>query len=1303
MGSRQTENRDEDLLLKGLLGIIGEGKGANLLTDTRFEEAEAVYELTVHRLSLGNLPSSTTRGKVVKTFLDEAMSASSFPLNDEVRSRSLAAARELFGFSRFTAAEIKAIIGEHGDVLPPRQSYPINSMTVRLHLAKLARIGYLPNDPIPSVSKDQAAVRREVETWVRAAASALLNFLDNSRKEARALAAELGFLKVTTFESGELPKDRVGRKEEGLEQLNAALDASRRNRESLRAIDVVDEVPREIVGLNIVPGLLGQQDPTIIAVRGDAGAGKTVIAGQSHDAISQGNDVVSLLLPCQDLDRLPDNADDFELQLGALTGYAGDLSELTTLSVERGKTTVAVFDTIDVVLNEKTQKIIIGVFKKILSTGASVVFTCRHHDYGFWFRHAQNKFGTAKAMTVADVEPLQSGEVKRIVSGFARTHEPDNVYVNEFTERILDLADRRPAVNVIVTRPFLLIMLCQTYLRGGVIPPDLTTTRLCRAYEMAKISQSRKYGPRHAVSLQKRELWLDVAKELWHLSADKIALSLGEYWFKNKADEQEALQDLLSEEILIRRSVDHPVISFQHQFLAEYSMAVHLRERAIDELHDVLEELHESPMLRYFAWQVVRHAIAGAPTDDIVRSLIGKIDLNEVSGFHAVVRGVAEQIEGNFLIELSEYRQHHEAWFQYEVFHFIPDEKIDDALTVLAGMISQGADVTVRRAVAAAGRLLPRCRDKIWSNLPKVIEVVNAIADIREGKAEAVPKDGGWVDQLLEALLAPVIGTGIALPDSVLTRCRDFLSGSSAIGFTSVIRAHLQEGVSVDQRRRLLDKVFSFRLIDKIAIDGARLVVASATWDTEEVVAEDYSFSWESARPLALLNKGRGKGKLPAAALARAANLNPALRSVVVNIFLEAADKKVRDRILICAQEVVKAGGEAWLFDEFKGRASDELQKVEGPLSGLLKLDSFDDRRPHVRHKWANWFKGIMSGSRVSSVDALLRLGWDDEKLNPYCKRLMVSLTESEVESILANFARRATSPAKADVVDELSTLVKNIDSTPLLRARVVNVAREEPSEKISDLVESESSLVSAQALFKIETATRSGSDWITPEFLEKYAQHASKRVRVGILKALALVIERQVDEVDSVLLAWLLGANDRALGRDGSVDEELIQLVKASHSYLRDNFGSNLATLKELFTFVTGVVAVAEQNREIHRELLALIRTASWRADSITRGRAASWIFSFLDKVDPESVREGVGLMKPTLVHLLENRDITFEAVVERARRWRAGALVAVVDLIASDHPDGVESALFDDILQFDLGGIVKAHIAYHRQKDRY
>ncbi|MEV6648765.1 NACHT domain-containing protein [Amycolatopsis sp. NPDC051371] len=1069
-------------------------------------------------------------------------------------------------------------------------------------------------------------------------------------------------------------------------------------RRTLHIRRVHQEVRRTLVDESVVPALVGEE-PSAVVVRGDAGAGKSTIAGQIYDALAERDDVVPLVTPCQHIDELPTSVDQFDQAVGALIDATSSASVAVRELTAAGRRPVLILDTVDNLLEQRTAKIIVDFLVRVMQEGASVVLTTRPFHFNAWIKPHEARFAGALRAPVS-VPLLDREEVLTLVAGYLRVHPSEHVPdARAFGERVWDMSNDRLGMQLIVRNPYFLLMLCETFGPAGVVPPEMTTSRLCDQYVQVRVYGSRKYPEGHDVLKGKRQLWQLVAGELWRRSGDRLALAVPQSWLDEQVGDQNALEDLLSEEVLVRSPADPTSVQFNHQFLAEFGMAIHLRDHGVAELHALLDGMLGAPGSRWFAWPIVRHVLARAHSTADLDATLDRMNLAENYAYQVAAQGLVEQAFPCYLAKLADYEQNYAALFELQVLYFVDDSKVGEALTLLTDIIVRGDAECAAQASAVAGRLAARSAEVALDNAAAIGGLLDAVLLVRERQAAASPRDASPPDQLLESVIGPLANRGVVLPADLLRKARSLVAGGTPVCARVVVRLHLVPGVAASERQALLTELLAYRSAGKVGELGADLVLRTVVWDLESDALPEPG--GRHVRPADFLESGdKASGPLRAAALAAAAQKDPRLRPVVVEMFSAGAtsSSEAGNRSLICLQEVIKRGGQAWLLAELAKRARQHPVSLSPRLKGVVKHLALNVPDREVRHGWADWLAPHLIEGRYTDIESYLLLGWDHDEHRKNAEKAYLLLPPKERESIVAKFAEKPA-PGKEAVV---RLLLKGLpDATPLVRVRAMDISGDHEPAGLVDLVGAEARLVSAQAMTRLEQAARAGSPWLRPEMLDRYANSDAPGIRAGVLKILIPLVRKNVGDVDGVVTRWTAAAADRPADELQGSAQEQARLLLLCHSYLRDDRGSAPAALAAIIRYVDRCVT-SPVPREAGRELVALVKTAASRADVSTRAVAARWIIDLLNRIDIADVRAGRSFVKETLGKLLERGHLTLRGLTAQVKAWPSDNVKVVVDVIMRHDPAGNHSSLLDVLWDADKTGEVRSYIAAVRVKDR-
>jgi len=757
------------------------------------------------------------------------------------------------------------------------------------------------------------------------------------------------------------------------EALSRVLVASGQHRSRLIAREVDHAIPRDDVVESVLQALdrpepsTGVHQPRVVPIRGAPGAGKTVVAGQLADAFTGRLGAAVLVVPCDQVLTTPSDMQGFDVAFGnLLRSKIGVVAAVKAIAEHLGRRMIVLFDTIDCVLDEHTRAPLVEFMSRVHDSGADIVLTCRRHDFNVLLQ-PDRRLGTLAPHVTRpiDIPPLTRDQVVDVTLGFLTAHDiKPKGGRKPFAQQVFGLAaNKTPLVDVVVN-PLLLVMLCQLFAETGIVPPDLTTTRLCFTYCRDRVTASRKYPDDVELAEAKHAVWQSMARELWRSSGRRLALDTARTALVSDRGTRRAFDDLCSEGVLVPRSTDEGRVGFLHQVIAEYSIAIHLRDAVPEELAALLDSLRRDPSARWYAWQIVRHLIALADADG-AEHLLDQLDLTQIPAYRAAAFGAAAEWRPGILLRLAE--QPAAVDDLCEALLSVQDEAVGEALRALA-VVARNHPAHAPIVIKTAGELVGRGR------VPADEETADLLTFVREiqlgGRPEA-DDHRDLADQLVGHLLAPAAARRVVLSTRVLAAARSLVPRATPVGVRAVIGAHLVSGVTVHDMSELRDQVLRHRRANNMYDGGLDLIAAAPPWAERggEVTVPAL---------LRFLDDGSGQSEqLRAAAVARAADGNPEVRPGLLRAFIETANGPGAQRLLICLQEAVKVGGARWVADALTARPVPAHKGSLGRVCGLLK--TFTSQEPQLRYVLADWLTPALTADQAGTLDAYMRLVRDDE------------------------------------------------------------------------------------------------------------------------------------------------------------------------------------------------------------------------------------------------------------------------------------------------------------------------------------
>ncbi|MGH8389098.1 MAG: hypothetical protein ACRESJ_27060 [Pseudomonas sp.] len=1060
--------------------------------------------------------------------------------------------------------------------------------------------------------------------------------------------------------------------------------------QSLPRMDIVNKILK-IANIKLKNDAL----PSLLPIRGSAGAGKTVIAGQVYDALIDARNAV-VVIPCGLLRESSSNVDELDFQFGRLLCVdVGLVSVIQSIVEDESRPVVVLFDTIDLQLGPGTWGPIVDLFERLLDAGANVIFTCRHREYAV-FLAPDHHLAPVKSFVREpfDIPGLSNGEIIEITKSYLayRGINP-TVGVDRFAEAIVERAARREQLQEVISNPLLLTMVCDTFADEGVVPPDLTRTRLWIAYYEKKIFGTRKHLANTSVARRKLNQWMDIARKIWELSDEHIALSVPLVDLPDDLDSLAAFEDLCSEGVLILDKSIGSRVAFNHQEMAEFSMGVYLRDRAQPELTQLLVSLKREPAVRWDRWRIIQHVIAIADAAE-AKQLFDQLDLSQEPAFYAAAYGLVENFRPGLVRGLTKRRKFRRILL--DALLLMPDDGLAEALDILARVVCARDHKSAHNATIKAGTLIIRDPDKHHTELVKLLQAVY--------KQQFSGMPALEADQLLGNLLRHVIDRQVNLSASVLAATRRLVPRATPMGVRFIIRVHMVSGVPLSERRQLLRNVLSHKAANNIGQEALALISSVTEWtvrpQTDGVDKNDLA----ECDPLVFLNDGgSNSNRLRAHAVARAANEQDELRKTLVTSFMENDDPNIVERLLICLQQAVKEGGSRWVAILIQDQDVPSTSAGLGRVSGLLKTLTVADSE--LRYKLAGWFSLHVSAESSWTVDAYLKLVYDNPERLELAISYLLALTRQEQERALGNLAN-GPDPVRWQTVEAILTRLaappdEANDAMNFLRARLAGRAvsvNEKARTVLLDLAGDPSRKVSLQAFKYLRQAAEARQGWLLPKLLARFSGQSHTHARLGALKVLARLTRDRPNEAGETIATWLIVAGTRraTTGLEGA--EEIATLLAISHSYLRDGVGREPAVLTTIERLVDDVLDAIPNDPLVGREFMALIKTTFMHPNEQLKRRASAWCLDALDRLELPESSDGVSFAEETLGRLIKEGYLDLGNLVTRAQNWPTNILLVVVKLILRYDRRETKSPFLTEILEWPISDEVRKFIWDHR-----
>jgi DNA-binding Xre family transcriptional regulator len=408
---------------------------------------------------------------------------------------------------------------------------------------------------------------------------------------------------------------------------------------------ILDRIPRQVVRQKYLPaidrGLTGEQQ-RIIPIIGPAGYGKSTILGDLYDELLQAHTPWVGLILCSSI-AIDAQASQIDANFGqSLCGEAITIVKaIEQLNANYGRG-VLLIDTIDLLINRDFTSTFATLLRQLLQHGATIVFTCRDHDYNDHLEPTRERLpGLGHTLDRHTVPNFSTAEIRTAATQFFQKLAPDIPdHGQQFADRLLQLSADNRSLLEILQNPLLLALLCDLFAQDQNIPADLTVSKLYNRYWQEKIAYSRPDQSRYVpLAIAKENLCLTIAKVLFDLSHDRLYESI----FRDdlSIDFTEiiinAYNDLLSEGVI--EHLPSTKLHFFHQTLLEYAIAYWLtRQQATTARTTWLQTLTHPDSSRYqnYWYPILRQYLTLIDSETEFTQLATTIGPSNLAAFGAI-------------------------------------------------------------------------------------------------------------------------------------------------------------------------------------------------------------------------------------------------------------------------------------------------------------------------------------------------------------------------------------------------------------------------------------------------------------------------------------------------------------------------------------------------------------------------------------------------------------------------------------------------------------------------------------------
>jgi hypothetical protein len=468
---------------------------------------------------------------------------------------------------------------------------------------------------------------------------------------------------------------------------SAGADARRRTRpEILPGMNRVDVLERAVGPVEALSKPL--------AIIGEGGLGKSVLAGQLFDRFESAADTTSIFVPCTQIPASAElvSAAAVDLAFGqAATGIreAAPLTEILA-TAPAGSRVVVIVDTLDLILTEDNTDDISYVLRQV-ARNALLLMTCRDQEWHSYLEPERDLVGALYRLP--SLTPAEIGEwAAAYVRAGAIPQPLRETFATSLHQRVSGTA-----VRDVFSSPLRLAMACDIYAASGSVPEGLTTTRLYEAYWERRVAQDRR-GRRADRAANQVRTAEAMAASIWEASGSRFAE------FVPGNNSMTGLDQLLSEgtvQVLGGR------YAFFHQTYAEFAVARHLAIRGTAGDLDRLERGLRAGVPGY--WAVAKHLLMLETDRDRLQELAAHVPLDSVEGIRIQFQSAIAQDNGLQLKRLAtELNEEHPALLvaSIDVLELATGSCVGPALAAALWCLDRAEDASFSRVAMTVGPLI---------------------------------------------------------------------------------------------------------------------------------------------------------------------------------------------------------------------------------------------------------------------------------------------------------------------------------------------------------------------------------------------------------------------------------------------------------------------------------------------------------------------------------------------------------------------------------------------------------------------
>lgn len=553
----------------------------------------------------------------------------------------------------------------------------------------------------------------------------------------------------------------------------------------------------------------GRPIQTVSFVTGPAGCGKSTLLGELYDELSRRPGTWVGLARSEDL-QVRNDGTGLDEALGlAVTGSPVAMTAAARRLQAGADFGFILIDTLDLILSSSLVPHLRDIVARLTQvSGVALVITCRDHDLDTYLKplHARLPGLGASQLREVPVPPFDSGEVRRAAIAYLRASRnlPSAGGAARFAQKVVRLsADSRP-ISEITHNPLLLSLLCDLFSRDGVVPDDLTVSKLYGTYWTQKVLRGRRSpqdtGERLAAEGAREGVCLLLARTLYEASRERLFESADRERLVPSRDPVRAavLLELQSENIIVP-TPGHRV-RFFHQTFEEYAIAVWLAGMAREaERSGLLNGLAKGPGtgLQHW-WPTACQLLTLLDEAEFQHWLTAVADTSSAAYRAFCLATVARTVSQRALNELCEIAVAHGGDYVahlLEALDMAPRSATAECWVVACSLMKGARSADATRVAVWAGERLARNFDR---------NVFRSMVSLLVGRVRSKPQDARVSEVAGKFVGAYAAGLGRGAPAPARKVLRAAYSAFGDDTREQVIQLHLRHQLTGRERDELL-------------------------------------------------------------------------------------------------------------------------------------------------------------------------------------------------------------------------------------------------------------------------------------------------------------------------------------------------------------------------------------------------------------------------------------------------------------------------------------------------------------------